>query len=86
MLYEAIMNTRTDTTYPFGEEVLALHGRIGEKGENMLKRLGMPDNATFNGVRQEKQDVEERRQLLLNDIGVGDIDLDEATEGLKMLS
>lgn len=61
MLYDAVVNSRFDTTSFFGKEVKALTDRIGGRVDDMLKRFGMPDHARTEGLvlegiaRKEKE-------------------------------
>lgn len=55
MLYEAVMASRTNTDTPFGREIVAMMERIGDKGEALLTKFGMPDIGLMKNVVIERE-------------------------------
>ncbi|WP_187968415.1 hypothetical protein [Aquibium microcysteis] len=61
LLYDAVVGSRSDTTSPYGKEMLALKERIGGRVDDMLQRFGMPASGRTEAVvlegisRKEKQ-------------------------------
>ena len=70
MLYDVVVGSRSDTTSPYGKEVLALKERIGGRVDDMLKRFGMPDHARTEG-------------LVLEGIARKEKEINSLAEGLK---
>ena len=55
MLYEAVMASRTNTDTPVGREIVAMMERIGDKGEALLTKFGMPDIGLMKNVAVERE-------------------------------
>lgn len=60
MLYEAVLGTRSDPGTEFGKEVKTLQDRLGDRGEKLLMRFGMPEYATLENVKREDEELKRR--------------------------